>query len=310
MNTKYVVDSKDYFIEAYSDTLLASQSSIKKYFHELWPALIQNAGLEIDVHVALKEFRNLVVYEALDGSRSTLPLNLRDNRGIEGALYVINFIHILQTLGVKTCCIMIHTSYNRKRGASEFQHILQSIESGATSIKKYALENNVRCSCFCVNTHHELTDLLHDISDATKNGLFHAYFLFDYNEEWAMSKKGQYFLKFLPDIDVHIRHTKFQFSGGWIPGKMSRSVFLYSQNGTTYTNWDTDELIVLINLALLAKLLQQGEGLNKIYTNNEELIHRYDLREKQLFNRIVRLRDHPKKLFMIGSPVGIYQFYY
>ncbi len=232
------------------------------------------------------------------------------NRGKEGAFYAINFIHVLQALGVKSCLIMIHTTYNRGRGEQEFRNILRDIKVGGSFIKRYSIDNNIRCSFICINENHELIHLLRDISECTKNGEFTTYFLFDYNEEWVMTEKGKNILKKLPDIDVFIRHTKFQFSGGWIPGKMSRSVFLYSQNGTVYSNWAPDELITLVALALLAKILHKGEGLNKIYTSKKEVNQRYKLREVKLFNKVVNLRENPKKLFMIGSPIGVYQFYY
>ena len=205
---------------------------------------------------------------------------------------------------------MIHTSYNRMRGESEFKNILQSVEVGASLIKRYTIANNICCSCICNNEEYELASLLKDISNSTKNGKFHTYFLFDYSEEWVLSKKGINIIKNLPNIDVHIRHTKFQFSGGWIPGKMSRSVFLYSQNGTIQNNWKSDELLTLIALALLAKLLHRGEALNKVYATEEEINQRYDLRELKLFNKVIHLREHPKKLFIMGSPIGVYQFYY
>ena len=304
------LDKKIQFMELDYKISFPSTSEIKNDFCNIWNNIIQKIGQNISVNAAIKEFNNLVIYEALDGSRSTLTSRQNINRETEGALYVLNFIHILQTLGAKTCLIMIHTSYNRKRGENEFKNILQYIKTGARLIKRYAIENNICCSCICMNENYELKSLLNDVIESTKNGEFCTYFLFDYNEEWAMTKKGQNIIKNLPDIDVHIRHTKFQFSGGWIPGKMSRSAFLYSQNGTTYSNWSSDELITLLALSLLAKLLHRGEGLNKTYRTIEEIDQRYKLREIELFNKVINLRNNPKKIFMIGSPIGVYQFYY
>jgi hypothetical protein len=288
--------------------LFASTSTIKNDFYKIWNIVIQKTQLNISVDTAVKEFKNLTIYEAVDGSRSTLNQNL--DRGEECVLYVINFIHTLRALGAKTCLVMIHSSYNRKRGEKEVKNILHDIEIGSALIKKYGIQNNICCSCICINEDYELIDLLKDVTESTKDGEFCAYFLFDYNEKWAMTEKGQNIIKNLPNIDVHIRHTKFQFSGGWIPDKMSRSVFLYSQNGTTYSNWKTDELVTLMALSLLAKLLHKGESLDKIYTTTEEINQRYKLRELQLFNKVIELRANPKKLFMMGSPVGVYQFYY
>ena len=288
--------------------LFASTSTIKNDFYKIWNMIIQKTQLNISVDTAMKEFENLTIYEAVDGSRSTLNQNL--NRGEECVLYVINFIHTLKALGAKTCLIMIHTSYNRNRGENEIKNILHNIEIGSALIKKYGIQNNICCSCICINEDYELIDLLKDVTESTKNGEFCTYFLFDYNEKWAMTERGQNIIKNLPNIDVHIRHTKFQFSGGWIPDKMSHSAFLYSQNGSIYSNWDSDELVTLLALSLLAKLLHKGEILNKTYITRNEINKRYRLRELELFNKVIELRSNPKKLFMIGSPNGVYQFYY
>jgi len=305
---RYMLDEQGQTVEFNQETIQNLNSTIKNYFYNIWNTIIQKTQLNIGVDTAIKELKNLTIYEAVDGSRSTLNQNL--DRGGECVLYVINFIHTLKALGAKTCFMMIHSSYNRMRGENELKNILHDIEIGSALIKKYAIQNNIKCSCICINENYELVSLLKDVTESTKNGEFCTYFLFDYNEEWAMTEKGRNIIKNLPDIDVHIRHTKFQFSGGWIPDKMSRSVFLYSQNGTTYSNWKTDELVTLISLALLAKLLHKGEGLEKIYTTDEEINRRYKLRELKLFNKVINLRENSKKLFMIGSPVGVYQFYY
>ena len=254
---RYELDKKLQLINFEYKTTLDNSSNIKNNFCNIWNNIIQKTGLDFDVKYAIKEFKDLVVYEALDGSRSTLISTQDINREMEGALYVINFINTLHTLGAKNCFIMIHTSYNRNRGNNEFKKILKCINNGANLIKRYAIENNIRCSCICINKNYELMNLLNEVSESTSKGEFCANFLFDYNEEWAMTKKGKDVIKNFPDIDVHIRHTKLQFSGGWIPGKMSRSAFLYSQNGSTYSNWDSDEIVALLAISLLAKILHK-----------------------------------------------------
>jgi len=288
--------------------LLTPASIIKNDFCNIWNNITKKLDLDISIDTAFKELKNLVIYEALDGSRSTL--NQKFGRGIEGALFTINFMHTLKALGAKKCLIMIHTFYNRKRGKKEFKKILKDIKIGAPLIEQYAIENNICCLCICNNEKHELIDLLKKVTISTRRSDFRSYFLFDYSEDWAMTEKGQNIIKILPEIDVHIRHTKFQFSGGWIPDKMSHSAFLYSQNGTPCSNWHSDEVVALIAIALLAKLLHRGELLSKTYVTNGEIVQRNETRELELFNKVVKLRKNPKKLFMIGSPLGIYQLYY
>jgi hypothetical protein len=290
--------------------LFASTSTIKNDFYKIWDKIIQKIDLDINNDKNCKEIKNLVIYDILDGSRSTLISKPKVDWDVELPLYTLNIIHTLRALGARNCYIMIHTSYNRERGEKEFNQVLKKIALGALLIKKYAIQNNIRCSCIGMNKSYEHIRLLNDVMESTKNGDFHTYFLFDYNEKWILNKNAQILLNSMPDIDVYIRHTKFQPSGGWIPDKMSHSAFLYSQNGSIYSNWDSDELVALLAISLLAKLLHKGELLSKTYIAKEEISQRYRLRELELFNKVIELRANPKKLFMIGSPVGVYEFYY
>ena len=292
------------------NNLLPSSSTIQNNFYKIWNRINQKIDLDISADEGFAEIKDLVIYDILDGTRSTLISKHPISNKLESGLYALNFIHTLKSLCAKNCYIMIHTSYNRGRGAKEFKNVLEKILAGAPFIKKYAIQNSVCCLCIGINDKYEYNSILKNINESTKNGNFNSIFLFDYNEEWSLTKEGHNILHNLPDIDVFIRHTKFQISGGWIPGKMSKSVFLYTQNGSTYSNWDSEELVALISLALLAKLLHKGEMLNKSYSSEEEINQRYILRESKLLNRVIALRENPKKLFMIGSPIGVYQFYY
>ena len=274
---KYTLDGYRQFIDLdynkLSNKIFVSNSIIKNDFCKIWSNIIQKIDLDTVSYKDYLEVKNLVIYDILDGNRSTLisiPMNYCN---VGTALYTINLIHMLRMLGARSCYIMIHTSYNRERGKKEFNQILKKIAVGAALIKKYAIQNNVRCVCIGMNKNYEHIDLLNDVMESTKNGDFHAYFLFDYNEKWILSKDAYNLLDTIPDIDVYIRHTKFQASGGWIPSKMSHSVFLYSQNGSVYSNWDFDELLTLLALSLLAKLLHRGETLSKTYVNEEEINH-------------------------------------
>jgi len=290
--------------------LFASGSTIKKDFYRIWKKIVQKIDLDIINDEDCNEVKNLVLYDILDGNRSTLISKPAIDRNLEAPLYTLNFIHTLRALGARSCYIMIHTSYNRERCNADFNQIMKKIALGAPLIKEYAIQNDVHCSCIGMQENYEHICLLNDITESTKDGNFHTYFLFDYNEKWVLTKSTQNMLNTMPNIDVYIRHTKFQPSGGWIPEKMSRSAFLYSQNGSTYSNWESDEIITLLALSLLAKLLHKGEILSKTYATSEEINKRYKLREGKLFNKSIKLRLDPKKLFMMGSPFGIYQFYY
>lgn len=266
---------------------------------------------QISVKDARDAVKELIIYDILDGSRTSLTSKPSIEPEDDVPLFSIALIHTLRVLGAKSCVIMIHTSYNRERGEKEFERVLGIIGSGAELVKQYSIECGIRCNCLCVNKNYKLIDLLKDIEQQTKEGTFNAYFLFDYNEKWYVTEDGVNILNSLPDINVHVRHTKFQPSGGWIPEKMSKSAFLYSQNGSVYSNWKSDELVALVTIALLAKKFNEGEMLSKVYSSNDEIRSRYIKRELDLFQKMVYLRKHPpKKLFILGSPIGTYQIYY
>jgi hypothetical protein len=55
--------------------------------------------------------------------------------------------------------------------------------------------------------------------------------------------------------------------------------------------------------------LHQGEGLSKTYASVDEMKARYRDREIKLRQKIIRLRPKPRKLFVLGSPVGLIQVY-
>ena len=291
--------------------LFASSSAIRDYFRDIWTGIIEEVGdVKTTVEDAQGSVRELVLYDALDGGRTTLTSKPFIEPKDDIPLFSIALINTLRVLGAKSCVIMIHTSYNRERGEKEFKRVLNTIKSGAELIKQYSTEHDVRCNCLCMNKNYELIDLLKDVEQQTQNGIFNTYFLFDYNEEWNGTEEGFNILNALPDINVHVRHTKFQPSGGWIPGKMRKSAFLYSQNGTLYSNWEPDELVALVAMALLTKKFNEKEMLSKTYLDFNEIRQRYVKREVNLFREVIRLREGTKKLFIFGSSIGTYQIYY
>jgi len=138
---------------------------------------------------------------------------------------------------------------------------------------------------------------------------FDAHFLMDYEEEWFLTPSGRELLDLLPTIDVVVRHTKLGIAGGWIPTRMRRASYVYSQNGSVHSNWNFEEYAAMVAVTYLSKLLHQGEGLSKTYASVDEMKARYRDREIKLRQKIIRLRPTPKKLFVLGSPVGLIQVY-
>ncbi len=245
-----------------------------------------------------------------DGTRSTLAVSPDIDVGMDAGLYCVALVHTLGCLGARSSIIMTHTSYNRNRGREGFERILRIIARGLRPLRTYSQSRGVGVHWIGFRPDYELENRLLSEFPLPQDPAFDAYFLIDYAEDLEREPLVKVHLDELPEVDVCIRHTKLNMSGGWIPGKLLKSTFVYSQNGTLYTNWTFDEFVAMSTVALLAKLLHTGEGLSKMYGDIDEVKRRYQLRELRLFNRKVRLRSKPTKLFVVGSPFGLYQIYY
>src|SRR5437773_11053795 len=119
----------------------------------------------------------------------------------------------------------------------------------------------------------------------------------DYEEAWFLTPHGRDLLDLLPMIDVVVRHTKLGIAGGWIPTRMRRASYVYSQNGSVHRNWNFDEYAAMVAVTYLWKLLHQGESLSKTYASVDELTARYCGRESKLRQQIVRLHPKPRTRF-------------
>lgn len=245
-----------------------------------------------------------------DGTRSTLTVSPEVEVGADAGLYCVALIHTLRGLGAPSCIIMTHTSYNRMRGREGLDRILKVISRGVKPLQRYARHRGVGVYWIGMRPGYELESQLLSNFPMPSDPAFDAFFLIDYAEELIGDSSVRKDLLRLPSVDVCIRHTKLNMSGGWIPGKLLTSTFVYSQNGTLYSNWSFRELVAMSTVALLAKLFHTGEGLAKMYGDIDEVKRRYQLRELKLFNQHIRLRSKPRKLFVLGSPLGLYQLYY
>jgi hypothetical protein len=293
------------------NNLFLTTRQIQKKFESIWKQIARNfSQISLNSNDYIKLIDKFVIYDALDGTRSTISTDVEIPSKAEASLYLLEFIHTLKAIGASNCIIMVHTSYNRERGEEEFFKILNKIKIGLKILEKYSLMNDIRMNCLCNNKNYELKRDIKMLEKKTINGKFITNLLFDYNESWIKTKSGYNMIESLPNIDVNIRHTKFNFSGGWIPEKMKKSDFLYSQNGTVFSNWKSDELIAQLIIALICKIINAGEALSKKYNSLEEIQLRHKMREKELFNKTIYLREKYKKLFYFGSPIGIYKIYY
>jgi len=288
---------------------LATPEAIRDAFLQAWEGLSHSLSLGIPPQAALEGVRDLVLYDIPDGTRSTLTVPLGHDVEADAGLYCLALVHALASLGARQAVILTHTAYNRERGPEDTKRFLEVLARGIEPFRGYARRHRIRIRLHGIHEGYELAPLLLQAFPAPDAPRLDAHFLLDYEEEWFLTPEGRASLQALPDIDVVVRHTKLQVSGGWIPMRMRKSAYMYSQNGTLLSNWSFGELAAMVAVAYAAKVLHRGEALSKQYVAVDEIKDRYRQREVALQTRVVRLAPKPKKLFVIGSPVGLVQVY-
>ncbi len=288
---------------------LATPEAIRDAFVTAWEGLSHSLHLEIGPSRALDSLKDLVVYDIPDGTRSTLSVPPTLDVEADAGMYCIALVHTLASLGAERAVLLTHTVYNRERGPEDTKRFLEIMAHGVEPFRGYARRHRVRMNLHGLHEGYELGPLLAKAFPQPANAKFDAHFLLEYEEEWFLTPQGQAVLQSLPEIDVVVRHTKLQVSGGWIPIRMRKSAYMYSQNGSLNSNWSYDEYAAMVAVALVAKTLHTGEALSKKYVSVDEIKDRYQQRELQLQQRVVRLTEKPRKLFVVGSPSGLVQVY-
>lgn len=288
---------------------LATPEAIRKSFADAWEDLSHSLGLGIDAGHALEGVRDLVMYDIPDGTRSTLSVPIAYDVEADAGLYCLSLVHVLASLGARANVILTHTAYNRERGPEETRRFLEIMLKGIDPFRHFARRHGVEILLEGLHKGYELEAEFRKSFPSPANPRFNAHFLLDYEEEWFLTEDGRSLLAALPDIDVVMRHTKLGIAGGWIPTKMRRAAYVYSQNGTVHSNWTFDEYAAMVAVTYLAKVLHQGEALSKTYASIDEIKARYRERELKLRQKIIRLTPKPRKLFVLGSPVGLIQVY-
>lgn len=285
---------------------IAPKEEIIKAFQRTWTTLREEMELAIDSGEALKRMADLVLYDVPDGTRSTLSVKEEIEIGEDAGLFCTALIHTLNSLGARKAIMMTHTSYNRLRGAEGTHRFIKLIHDGLGPLTAYARANDVNLRFVGMGANYELNEYLEQVLPKPQPANFDAIFLTDYHEDYFL-QEGKEYLPMIPEVDVCIRHTKMSMGGGWIPQRMLKSTFVYCQNGSLFSNWRYDELGVLAAVSLAAKLFHSGEGLSKVYGDVDEVKRRHQMRELRLFYKTVELSPKPRKLFIVGSPIGLYR---
>ncbi len=288
---------------------LAIPEAIRDAFVAAWEGLSHSLHLEVGPGRALDEIGNLVLYDIPDGTRSTLSVPPAMDVETDAGMYCLALVHTLASLGAKRAVLLTHTIYNRERGPEDTKRFLEIMARGVDPFQGYARRHGIAMHLHGMHEGYELGPLLSRAFPPPRDPRFDAHFLLEYEEEWFLTPEGRALLETIPEIDIVVRHTKLQVSGGWIPLKMRKSAYVYSQNGSLNSNWSYDEYAAMIAVALAAKLLHKGEGLTKQYVSVDEIKDRYRQRELNLQQRVVRLKEPARKLFVIGSSAGLIQVY-
>ncbi len=288
---------------------LATPEAIRDAFVAAWEGLSHSLHLEIGPSRALEDIRNLVLYDIPDGTRSTLSVPSAMDVETDAGMYCLALVHTLASLGARRAVLLTHTVYNRERGPEDTKRFLEIMARGVDPFRGYARRHRIAMHLHGIHEGYELGPLLSQAFPTPPDPRFDAHFLLEYEEEWFLTPEGRAHLEQIPEIDVVIRHTKLQVSGGWIPLRMRKSAYMYSQNGSLNSNWSYDEYAAMVAVAYAAKLLHKGEALSKQYVSVDEIKDRYRQRELNLQQRIVKLKEAPRKLFVIGSPTGLVQIY-
>lgn len=288
---------------------LATPEAIRAAFADSWEALSHSLGLGISADKALLGIRDLVMYDIPDGTRSTLSVPVEYDVEADAGLYCLALVHTLASVGAKANVILTHTAYNRERGPEETKRFLAVLAKGIDPFRAYARRHRLAIHLEGLGAGYELEAAFRRAFPTPAEAKFDAHFLMDYEEEWFLTPEGRELLDLLPPIDVVVRHTKLGIAGGWIPTRMRKASYVYSQNGSVHSNWNFEEYAAMVAVTYLSKVLHQGEGLSKTYASVDEMKARYRDREIKLRQKIIRLRPKPKKLFVLGSPVGLIQVY-
>lgn len=291
------------------DLQLATPEAIRDAFATAWEGLSHSLHLGMGPSAALEGLRDLVLYDIPDGTRSTLSIPETLDVETDAGMFCLSLVHTLASLGAARAIVLTHTLYNRDRGPADTKRFLEIMAHGVEPFRGYARRHGIRMSLHGMHEGYELEPLLSKAFPPPESPKFDAHFLLEYEEEWFLTPEGRALLESLPLVDVVVRHTKLQVSGGWIPLRMRKSAYMYSQNGSLNSNWSYDEYAAMVAVAYAAKLLQSGEALTKQYVSIDELKERYRQRELQLQERVVKLKKAPRKLFVIGSPVGLIRVY-
>lgn len=274
--------------------------------------------LNIDFKEAIKEIKNLVIYEMTDGNRTST--NLKGWEGyFDGGIFCLRFIHFAKILGIKN--LYINVIHGRHRFRKNFPDIYKALMKLVPVYEKYARENKEIKWIFVGDYKKpikpegkkeiDLTEFLEKLEKETaKRKGMRVIFMLNYSTRW-LETEGKEKWERLPEANVILRHCKGYVNGDmWLPGKLDRNSFMYVQNGSSSQNFTDQQIVYLIAIALRSYLLNKGTHYFKTYTHSEiELIRKKREKELSFIHRTLEKSEFLKRA-IIFSKFGpeIYEF--
>jgi hypothetical protein len=229
-----------------------------------------------------------VIYEMTDGMRTSTAQRGEDAY-YDGGLFCLRFIHILRILGMDSCYINVIEEKHKER--ENYEDIFLGLKRLFPLYQEYADEYKIQLRFLGeLNESLEPNGLkgnfaseLRELEKRTlKNTQFSAMFLVNYSLNWAM--RHNEIFDGLPNVDVTVRHTKFQFPTGMMlpPTRSDFSSLVYVQQGSSGTTWSNSQILTLIALSIRSKILNSGTQYLRTYTEGEKEYVRKE-REENLY---------------------------
>jgi hypothetical protein len=253
---------------------------------------ITNDFKEVCKNLNLPNFSEMprtVIYEMTDGMRTSTGQKGQDSY-FDGGIFCLRFINILRVLGMPACYINVIEEKHKKR--ENYEDIFSGLKKLYPIYEEYANEYKIRLK-FLGDLGENLEPAGHkgnfarELQDLEKktenNSKFCAIFLINYSLDWATSHLDVF--NDLPNIDVTVRHTKFQFPTGMMlpPFRSDFSSLMYIQQGSAGSTWSNSQLLTLIALAVRSNVLNSGTQYLKCYNAGEKELIRAQREEKLYF---------------------------
>ena len=231
----------------------------------------------------LHKYSDLFVpYLYLDGHRTSCVGENEIDQYKSGFDFFIRFAEILRSLGFKQLITMVHTYRNLQvRGRIEAVKTAtqESVISKFHHLNNSSIDFYGNLELYKEIGLNDFYEFLKSYSINHSENNFHHHILINYSEDWAIKNLSK--LSHMPNVSSIIRFTKGHVSGGWIPTKMQKSTFVYSQIPSVSEFWSDEGILSLILIAFSNWMKTEKYIGSKSYSREEkEEIH--NIRDKNL----------------------------